>query len=378
MSFCRNGLRSVLGAGVPIRLALAVLCCVFPTSVVAQSSTPATSQEGTPSTLDPQASGASTGDPQADGKVLGYISGTVIDTSGAVAVGAQVRLTRNGQSAPQDALSGENGQFSFGDVAPGLFQLTITATGFQTQTFSGTLHPGESYIVPELRLAVATVTSTTEVRGGLTPIEVATIQLKEEEQQRVLGFIPNFYVTYVPDAAPLSSKQKFQLAWKSVIDPVTFVGVGMVAGFQQASDDFSGYGQGSLGYAKRFGAGYADAVSSTFIGGAILPSLLKQDPRYFYKGTGSIRSRILYALASPVICKGDNARWQPNYSAVLGSFAAGGISYLYYPASDRDPGQLFLQNTLIGLGETSFENVLQEFVVRKFTPHLQRHPPVQP
>jgi hypothetical protein len=156
------------------------------------------------------------------------------------------------------------------------------------------------------------------------------------------------------------------------------VGVAALAGVQQATNDLEGYGQGAQGYAKRFGADYANVIAGTFIGSAILPSLLKQDPRYFYKGTGSTRSRLLYALGSSVICKGDNKRWQPNYSGILGSFAAGGISNLYYPASDRTTTGLVLQNSLIRIGETALANALQEFVVRKFTPRLQRHRPVQP
>jgi hypothetical protein len=105
---------------------------------------------------------------------------------------------------------------------------------------------------------------------------------------------------------------------------------------------------------------------------------LKQDPRYFYKGTGTPRSRFLYAVANTVICKGDNKHWQPNYSGLGGSFATGAISYLYYPADDRDAMNLVLQNSLIRIGETALANVLQEFVVRKFTPRLQKHPPESP
>ena len=303
----------------------------------------------------------------------GYVSGTVSDEAGAVAVGAELSLTREDHSPTQDELSGDNGQFSFANLPPGPFCLTVTATGFQTQKIYGALQPGEAYIVPEIRLAVATVM--TEVRVGLPAIEVAEIQIKEEEKQRVLGFIPNFFVSYIPDAAPLAPKQKFELAWRSTIDPFTFVGVAALAGVQQATDDFEGFGQGAEGYAKRFGAAYADVVSGTFIGSAILPSLLKQDPRYFYKGTGTVRSRSLYALANSVICKGDNKRWQPNYSGVLGSFATGAISYLYYPASDRDASELVLQNSLIRIGETALANVLQEFIVKKLTPRLQNHPP---
>src|SRR6202042_3601118 len=104
---------------------------------------------------------------------------------------------------------------------------------------------------------------------------------------------------------------------------------------QQADNSFSGYGQGAQGYGKRYGAAYADFVTGTFLGSAVLPSVLKQDPRYFYKGTGSTRSRVLYAMANAVICKGDNGHWQADYSGILGALAAGGISNLYYPASSR-------------------------------------------
>ncbi len=163
--------------------------------------------------------------------------------------------------------------------------------------------------------------ATAQVQVVAAGTEVAEEQIKLQEKQRVLGIVPNFYVIYVHDAFPLNSKQKFELAWKTTIDPVTLVLTAATAGIEQAQNDFSGYGQGAQGYGKRFGAAYADAVIGTFIGSAILPSLLKQDPRYFYKGTGSTRSRILYAIANSVICKGDNGRWQPNYSSIFGSLA---------------------------------------------------------
>jgi hypothetical protein len=298
--------------------------------------------------------------------VSGTISGTIIDQSGAVVAGAVIRLTGEGPSASQEVVSDKDGQFSFADIAPGPFHLTLTAAGFAMQTSSGILHSGENYIVPGSALAVAM--AVTDVEVGVTQVEVAADQMKVEEQQRVLGVLPNFYVSYIPHAAPLDSKQKFQLALKTVVDPFTFVFVAGAAGVQQAQNHFRGYGQGAEGYAKRFGAGYADTVTSTFIGGAILPSLLKQDPRYFYKGTGSTRSRFLYAIANAVICKGDNGRWQPNYSNILGNLAAGGISNLYYPAQDRDGADFTIENAALGIGATAVANLFQEFVIRKLTP----------
>jgi Carboxypeptidase regulatory-like domain len=343
---------------------------------VAQSPPPAIAGGQTGVPAEARRGKASAGDQQVDRQLSGNISGTVIDQDGAVAVGAHVRLTRGDQSAPQEVLSGDNGQFSFANLPSGPFQVTITSPGFETQVFSGALTPGEAYFVPPIMLSIAT--AVTEVQVELTQVEVAEVQIKEQEKQRVLGFIPNFYVTYVSDPAPLAPKQKFELAWRSTIDPFTFVAVGILAGFQQASDDFGGYGQGAAGYGKRYGAAYADVFAGTFIGSAILPSLLKQDPRYFYRGTGSTRSRLLYALGNAVICKGDNKRWQPNYSGIIGSFATAGISYLYYPPSERTANELLLQNSLIRIAESAIAGVFQEFVLRKLTPHVKSQTPAKP
>jgi hypothetical protein len=303
----------------------------------------------------------------------GYIAGTVFDQSGAVSVGAAVRLSREDQTLSQEVQSGNNGQFSFTNVVPGEFHLIVTSSGFATRELAGTLRSGETYLVPPITLFVATAVTEVHVKETpLTPVKLADEQIKDQEKQRVLGLFPNFYVSYVADAVPLTPKQKFRLAWKTSVDPMTSVGIGAIAGVEQATNAFEGYGQGAQGYAKRFGATYIDVFSGTVIGSAVLPSLLHQDPRYFYKGTGSTGSRLLYALGSPLFCKGDNQHWQPNYSNVLGAFASGGISYLYYPASDRNGAGLVVRNSLFRLGETAFEGVLQEFVIRRLTPRRAR------
>jgi Carboxypeptidase regulatory-like domain len=304
---------------------------------------------------------------QPDPQATGSISGTVVDVTGAIIVGAQVRLTRGDQTPSQDRLTDDQGQFSFANIAPGPYELTISFTDLAPQVISGTLKPGEAYVVPQVEMAVAT--QTTQVTVSLTQVELAEVQIKEQEQQRVFGIIPNFYVSYAANPVPITPKQKFELAWRSSVDPFTFVAVGAIAGIQQAGDGLSGYGQGAQGYAKRYGASYADVVIGTFIGSAALPALWKQDPRYFYKGTGSKKSRTFYALASPFICKGDNGKWQPNYSYVIGNFAAAGIANFYYPANDRG-AWLVAETALVRLGENAIASVFQEFIVRKLTPKL--------
>jgi hypothetical protein len=310
----------------------------------------------------------------APGPASGSISGTVVDQSGAVVARALVKLTRTdtneNQFPSQEALSGDDGQFAFANVSPGAFQLSITSAGFASQTSSGVLHDGEIFTVPQIALTVAA--NVTAVEVALSRTDVAEAQIKDEERQRVLGVIPNFYVTYDPHPVALNARQKFELAWKTTIDPVTIVIVGGIAGVQQADNAFSGFGQGSQGYAKRFGSTYANLATGTFIGSAILPSIFKQDPRYFYKGTGSVRSRSLYAVANSVICKGDNGRWQVNYSNILGNIAAGGISNFYYPAQNRNGAALTFENALVGIGATAVANVVEEFLMRKLTPNTNR------
>jgi hypothetical protein len=350
-------------------LLLSLPLCGLPAS--ARSQQPPVVPEGETGRADTRGTGSATQPPEQ--RSLGSIRGAIVDQSGANVAGARVTLTREDQSPMQEVQSDEDGQFFFANVAPGSFRITITLEGFATQGTSGILQPGQSNIVPPITLALAT--AVTEVRVVPSRVEIAEDQIKVQEKQRVLGVVPNFYVSYDHHAVPLSSRQKFELAWKSTVDPISFGLTGVIAGVQQAQNDFSGYGQGGQGYAKRFGASYANFVAGTYIGGAILPSLLRQDPRYFYKGSGSKRSRILYAIANSVICKGDNGRWQANYSSILGSLAAGGISNLYYPAENRDGAQLTFENALIGIGESAAVNLLQEFVIRRLTPSASKHEP---
>lgn len=321
---------------------------------------PALAQSQAPTTVVPALSAPDQSQSQ---PATGSISGTVVDQTGTAVADAHIVLTRGDNPSGKETTSDEAGQFFFVNVTPGAFRLTVTARGFVSQTVSGTVRAGEAYSVPALALALAGVTTQVKV---MPTVAIAEVQVKQQEKQRVLG-VPNFYVSYVRDAAPLNANQKFQLAWHSSVDPVNLAIVAGTAGIQQAFNQYSDYGQGAQGYGKRFGAAYGDVTISTFLGGALLPSLFKQDPRFFFKEDGSIKQRVLYAIAASIICKSDSGRWQPNYSGILGSLAAGGISNLYTPDQNRSDLAVTFEGTAIGIGATAGENILQEFVVPKFT-----------
>jgi hypothetical protein len=355
----------------PFKSALLALVCISVgwLSCLAQNHQTSESSPEQPDSVNP--STPLTGGEQPPQPAAATINGTIVDQSGAIVAGARVTIAPADRSPNPEVLSGTGGEFFFPRVVPGPFKLTITSAGFAPKTISGLLHPGEIQTIPQIALDVAS--ALTEVDVGVSRVEIAEEQIKVEETQRVLGIVPNFYVSYVPNAAPLTSKQKFKLAARSVVDPFSFLVAGASAGVEQAQGHFVEYGPGAEGYAKRFGANYGDIASSTFLGGAVFPSLLKQDPRYFYKGTGSTQSRILYAIANSVICKGDNGRWQPGYSNILGSLAAGGISNIYYPADDRNGAELTFENAALGIGSNAVTNLLQEFVMRRFTPKANKH-----
>jgi len=237
------------------------------------------------------------------------------------------------------------------------------------------LHAGEFRILPTITLAVSPVAATVTVSGN-------TKQLSEEqvhiaEQQRVVGVIPNFYSSYDWNAPPMLAKQKMQLSIRSILDPVSFLSVAGIAGAEQYQNVFPAYGSGIEGYGKRYGAAFANHVSSTLLGRAVYPSIFHQDPRYFYKGKGTIESRALHAISAAVIARGDNGRWEPNYSRVLGDFTAAAISNLYYPASDRG-GSLVLLNGLAGVGGDAVSNLIREFVLKRFTSHAPKSENGQP
>ena len=301
----------------------------------------------------------------------GSISGSVEDSSGAAVGGAHVVLQTSAGAVERQVTADAHGAFLFDNIGLGPYRLLVTADGFEPYVSAEvTLTTDEDRELDRIVIAVATHSTSIDVTAS--PDEVAHAQIKEEEKQRVLGIIPNFYTSYIWKAAPLPKKYKYELAFRATTDPVTIMIVAGIAGVQQSHNTFPGYGSGPAAYGKRFGAAYADNVIGRFVGGAILPSLFHQDPRYFYKGTGSVWSRGAYAASTAVIARGDNGKWQPNYSHVLGNFIAAGLSNVYRAPGDRQ-ASLTLRNGAIITGTNAIGNVVREFLLKKMTPNLPSH-----
>jgi hypothetical protein len=295
------------------------------------------------------------------------VVGTVQDSGGTAVSAAEVILTEIGNAQGTSVLTAPDGRFTFSELLPGSYHIAVNAKGFERYTSAKfTLSTGQAYQMPKIRLSIAVQKQVVVVR----PTEViAQMQMRAEEKQRLIGVFPNFYTSYVWNAAPLNTRQKISLAARDIFDPVSLTGVGAAAGIEQANNSFAGYGQGAGGYGKRFAAAFGDNLISGFVSHAVLPSIFHQDPRYLYQGSGSVKSRLLHALSYAVIVRSDSGHPMPNYSDLLGDLTAGALSNLYYPRANRG-ARLVLTSFGINFGERAGEAVLREFLSKRFTKNV--------
>jgi Carboxypeptidase regulatory-like domain len=292
------------------------------------------------------------------------ISGNVTDVDGLIIPQAIVRVSEPAPNESRTITTNETGFFELKNLDPETpHKIVVSAKGFSDWTSPPiTLKPGQRLELTEVKLKVAVVETTV---AAVTMEQLAIEQAKAEEKQRVFGIIPNFYVSYDKNAVPLTKKLKYEIAFKAGTDIASIAGDLFYAGLEQAADT-PDYQQGAKGYGQRFGAAYADSFSNIMIGGAVLPSLLHQDPRYFYQGTGTGKSRALHAISSPFICRGDNGRHQVNFSSMGGDLIASSLANLYYPDSNRGPGLVF-STFAINSGARVANALVQEFILRKHT-----------
>ena len=299
----------------------------------------------------------------------GVIQGIVTDVHGGLVPGASITLERIGHPNLRDATSDSAGHFTFPNVIAGTYTVLVSAPDLKTllsQPF--VLQSGEHLELPTIALAIAPITTSVDVSADSSA--VAEEELNRETRQRVLGIFPNFYTSFVYDAAPLNARQKFKLSFRSLTDPVAFAGVAVTAGIETSRDTFPSWGQDAPSYGKRFAAAYGDEILTRMFSYVVYPTIFHQDPRYFYMGPPNKTStRFWHAALSGIITRGDNGRMQPNYSHMLGSASAGAVSSVYHPASDS-AGYLAALNFGIGLGSKGVQGLIREFILPRFTTHV--------
>nr|WP_084080451.1 carboxypeptidase-like regulatory domain-containing protein [Edaphobacter aggregans] len=347
---------------------LLLLCAITATANAQQQTAESgISSSSLPDAPQPQSDQQSAAEQTTSAEGSASVSGVVLDVSGAAVPGAQVSLTHRDGTQLRMLNSGGNGEFAFTKLPAGSYLVIVSAKGFAPFTSAEfVVTAQQSYEVPTISLSVAM--TDTEITVRPTDV-IAAEQIKAEEKQRFIGVIPNFYISYVHDPAPMTTKQKFSLASHDTFDPVSLIGVGLAAGIEQANNTYAGYGQGAAGYGKRFAAKFGDGRTSDFLSHAVFPSLFHQDPRYFYQGTGSFKSRLVHAASFAIITRSDNGKPMPNYSYFLSDIGSGALSNLYYPHADRGIGLVFT-NAAIGIAGKAGGTIVREFFSKRITTNV--------
>jgi hypothetical protein len=295
------------------------------------------------------------------------INGVVIDRDGGCIPGAAVSIVGHTGDYKSSSTADATGHFAFDDLdAKNTYRVTVTAPGFsEWDSPEIALQPGQDLDLDNIKMNISEVETSV---SAVFAEHLAAQQVKAEETQRVLGIIPSFYVVYERESnvVPMPASLKFNLAIRAETDGVTFMGAATLAAIHQASDT-PAFQQGAKGYAQRFGAAYAGGASDILIGGAILPSLLHQDPRYFYSGEGTTKQRIGHALRAIFLTHGDNGNIEFNYSGIGGDMASAALANTYYPTIDRGT-HLFLANWAV-LSAGRAANVLAQEFLGKLTTH---------
>lgn len=189
------------------------------------------------------------------------------------------------------------------------------------------------------------------------------------DDHRIFGVLPNYKTINDPNQpfSSIGASQKFALV-EHYFDPFTFVFTSITAGVEQATGEKEGYGQGAMGFAKRYGADFTDGFTNELFVVGVFPTLLHEDPRYYRLGHGNPWKRTAYALSRILITRGDSGGNRFNSSEFLGNIASGALSMTYYPSNERSVSGVFSRMS-VEIGYDSMFNLLKEFypdLKRKF------------
>jgi hypothetical protein len=251
----------------------------------------------------------------------------------------------------------------------GILFMLVSITGAAQTGAAGVAAPFATESTP------ASASATSSAKGNSSSAAVSAVESPQRVQRktstskdRLFWTLPNFLtVENAHKIPPLTAKQKFKVVLRSTFDRAEYPYIAFLAGISQAADGEPGFGQGAAGYAKRYGAAFADNTIENFTTGAVLPSLLHQDPRYYQLGHGSFTHRFGYAISRIFVTRSDAGNSEFNASEVLGSAATAAIAtYSYHPVEDRT-----FSNTISVWGtQVGWDAVA--LTVKEFWPDIRR------
>jgi hypothetical protein len=204
-------------------------------------------------------------------------------------------------------------------------------------------------------------TSTTPSSTTPNSQDPASDPNRKIQTKRILGIIPNYRsVSADTELPPLAVKDKFWLATQDSFDYSAFILAGMIAGVGQAQNSTPEFRQGAAGYARYYWHSFADQAVGNYFTEAIVPSLTKQDPRYYTLGRGNIFYRSGYAVSRLFITRTDSGGRMFNFSEIGGNLAGAAVSNTYYPSRERTWTKT-QQKWVLQVGLDGFFNICKEF-----------------
>jgi hypothetical protein len=184
---------------------------------------------------------------------------------------------------------------------------------------------------------------------------------------RIFYALPNYMtVENAGQAPPLTARKKFKLVAKGSFDYTEYPFVGIKTIISQATNSQPSFGQGLRGFGKRYAINFTDNTVGNFMANAAVPSLLREDPRYYQLGKGRFSRRAGYALSRLLVTKTDSGGSQFNCGEIGGNALAAVISNAYHPPEDRK----FSKNVRIWLSQVAWDGVGNE--LKEFWPDLRR------
>ena len=237
--------------------------------------------------------------------------------------------------------------------------LLILALGPSNQLLAQQVGQSPAPAAPQTQTKSATDPGTVEGQPSPNP--------KPRENDRILWTLPNYLtVENASSLPPLTTGQKFRLVALGTFDPMEFAFIGVEAAVYQASNTNPTFGQGFVGYSKRYALAFTDNTIENFMAGAVFPSALRQDPRYYQVGKGRVVHRATYAALRVLIIRADSGKNQFNFSEILGSGVAAGISNAYHPGPRTLGSTMVVWGTQIGWDSVAFE-------LKEFWPDIRRY-----
>lgn len=167
---------------------------------------------------------------------------------------------------------------------------------------------------------------------------------------------------------PLTTQQKFQVFLKGTYSPRTFETTGVDAIADTVRNNNPQYERGFMGLGEHYGVELGTSETGVFFEQFLVPSILKQDPRYFRNPGLPFLQRAMYSVSRVFITRSDNGHETFNASRIVGGAAAQSLADLYVPGQEQGLRPIANRVTFDVVRDAAF-NLVHEFwpdVRRKF------------